>query len=219
MDEELWSQLYGALNQQHGFAIGPGLVAATNSRVQGFWLATRCKNTPPHAVFCTPAIISKNPNCLICKVCNVHEVATVQGLCRTIDTVNEPKLWELVQRRFSWVTWVVQCKVVRQWQGTVDMCMFGLARKLVVQVDGSSHSRQHNRRLRTSLKDQLRIDARFNQLAYDQGVGVLRLHVDDVIEWEPLLARSVVHLDGTSAWPVYMASSSVLSSPPALLIM
>jgi len=214
MDMELWSHLNGTLNQRHGFAMGPGLVAATNSRVQGFWFATCCKDTPPHAVFCTPAAVSNNPSCLICKVCNLDKVATIQGLCKTIDTVNEPKLWQLVQCKFNWVTWAVQCKVVRRWRGTVDMCIFGHARRLVVQVDGSSHTRQHNRNLRTSLGDQLCIDGRLNQSAYDQGVGVLRLHVDEASEWEPLLASAVEQLHGTSAWPVYMASSSVLSAPP-----
>jgi len=215
MDKELWTQLYKTLNQHHGLALGPGLVAATNSRVQGFWVATRCKNTPPHAVFCTPAAISKNPSCLICKVCNIHEVATVQGLCKTIDTVNEPKLWLLVQSKFKGATWAVQCKVVRGWPGTVDMCLFGLAGKLVVQVDGSSHSRRHNRHLHSSLADQLCIDARFNQLAHDQGVGVLRLHVNDFSEWDPLLASAIVQLHGRNAWPLYMASRSVLSAPPS----
>lgn len=216
MNKEIWIQLHGTLNQRHGFALGPGLVAPTNSKVQGFWIATECRSVPPHAVFCTPAAISKNPSCLICKVCNLQKVATIQGLCKTIDIVNEPKLWHLVQCKFSWLTWVVQCKVVKRWPGTVDMCMFGHSRKLVVQVDGSSHSRQRKRSLRTSLGDQLCIDARFNQLACEQGVGVLRLHVNDCTEWEPLLASAVAQLNGKNAWPIYMASPSVFECTPLL---
>lgn len=147
----MWDHCHGALNKRFGNTTGPGLVSITNSRVRAFWHAAECRAEPPHVVYCTPGAISDRPWCLVCTVCNLERVATIQGLCRTIDIVHEPQLWALMHAEFAACVWAVQCRSVVGWKGSVDMAVFGPTRTLVVQVDGSSHTARR-RRLRLTLE-------------------------------------------------------------------
>jgi hypothetical protein len=212
----MWGSLDQHLNGKYSIRVGPPYTSETNSKVQAFWVATRCQATPRHHVLCTPAAVFKNPSCLVCKVCNVHTVATIQGLCRTIDKVHEPILWGLLHSKFPGTVWVVQCKPIKGWRGSVDVAIFGPSRKFVVQVDGSSHTRER-RRLRTTLQQQRAIDKRCNTEAHKQGVGVLRLHVADGHQWLPLLRSAVDACLGAAPgmpWPCYAATTSIICEPP-----
>lgn len=209
----MWDSLDQHLNSVYSITVGP----THTKKVQGFWVATRCRCSPSHRVFCTPAAVFKNPSCLVCKICNLDTVATVQGLCRTIDVVHEPILWALLHSRFPTVVWVVQCKPIKGWRGSVDVAIFGPSRKLVVQVDGSSHTSER-RQLSGTLQRQLDIDKRFNTEAHEQGVGVLRLHVADGQQWLPLLRSAIDACHGTAPglpWPCYATSTSIMCEPPS----
>lgn len=180
-----------------------------------FWCAVGCKTGHQHIIHCTPHAVLKNPAGLNCIVCNLHLVRK-HGACKTVDVVNEPRLWAMMHAKFSGYAWSVQCKVVKGWKGAVDMVVFGPSRKLCVQVDGFSHTSENRGCLSTTLQEQLCKDAEFNAQATKLGFGVLRLHEDDLEQWEALLGAAIASCMGAGKWPTYAASRSIICQAPPM---
>jgi hypothetical protein len=202
--QTLWPRYHILLNVLFGLPPHPNEVPVKR-RV--FWLATECNASPLHVVYKSGEAAADRPQGLTCTVCSDISKLKKRGRCRTIDVINEPKLWRLMDAVFPHCIWAVQCRAVVGWNGDVDMVIFvDRDHKLMVEVDGFCHESEDRGVLGDTLQEQLDRDARFNDTALEGHHRVLRLHPDDYDLWAGLIAQAMVVEGGQGEWAVIRTS-------------
>lgn len=206
----LWPYYHILLNVLFGLPPHP-IDVPVKRRV--FWRATGCSASPRHVQFKSGEAAAARPHELACIVCSDISKLGKRGACRPIDVINEPKLWRLMDAKFSHCFWAVQCRAVVGWQGDVDMVIFvDVNHWLMVQVDGFCHESETTGVLGDTLRMQQERDARFKDTALEKRHRVLRLHPDDYDLWEGLIAQAVDIAGGQGEWPVFIASPNCRAS-------